>query len=269
LICPFQVYTQNNRVETFSQITSKFWEAVQMDISEISTSPNNVLLLEDDAEDRLSVRLHLELMCFVVYDTPSPIEAREIFEQHDYSLVIIHIGHDPLRSLELCRLIRAASTVPILMLISRTELVDEQMAMSAGADDYIAKPIDAKILTSRITQQLKRGQTQRAPRANILTWSTLQMDLSQHSFTIEGKTVALTNTEFQFLQLLMENPQRVFSRNQILEAIGVMKGLGTDHIVDSHASRLRTKIRANGGPEVIAVIRSVGFRLADPLATEV
>ena len=67
----------------------------------------------------------------------------------------------------------------------------------------------------------------------------------------------------------MENPQRVFSRNQILEAIGVMKGVGSDHLVDSHASRLRKKIRENGGPEVIAVIRSVGFRLADPQPHEV
>jgi DNA-binding response OmpR family regulator len=182
---------------------------------------------------------------------------------------MIHIGHDPLRSLELCRWVKAASTVPILMLTSRDELVDEQMAMSAGADDYITKPIESKILTSRITQQLKRGQTQRAPRANILTWGLLQMDLSQHSFTVKDKTVQLTNTEYQFLQLLMENPQRVFSRNQILEAIGVLKGIGTDHIVDSHASRIRSKIRENGGPEVIAVIRSVGFRLADPLPSEV
>ena len=75
--------------------------------------------------------------------------------------------------------------------------------------------------------------------------------------------------EYQSLQLLMENPQRGFSRNQILEAIGVMKALGTDHIVDSHASRIRTKIRDNGEPAVIAVIRSVGFRLADPLPHEV
>jgi len=62
----------------------------------------------------------------------------------------------------------------------------------------------------------------------------------------------------------MENPARIFSRNQILEAIGVMKGIGTDHIVDTHASRIRNKIRENGGPEVIAVIRSVGFRLINP-----
>jgi DNA-binding response OmpR family regulator len=238
-------------------------------MEDLITAPNNVLLVEDISDDRMAIRLHLELMGFVVYDTPSPLEAKEIFDQHDYSLVMIHIGHDPLRSLELCRWVKAASTVPILMLTSRDELVDEQMAMSAGADDYITKPIESKILTSRITQQLKRGQTQRAPRANILTWGLLQMDLSQHSFTVKDKTVQLTNTEYQFLQLLMENPQRVFSRNQILEAIGVLKGIGTDHIVDSHASRIRSKIRENGGPEVIAVIRSVGFRLADPLPSEV
>lgn len=226
--------------------------------------PNNVMLLEDDAEDRLQIRLHLELMGFVVYDTPSAIEAREIFEQHDFSLVIIHLGHNQLLSLEICRWVRAASTVPIIMLTSRTEVVDEEMVMGAGADDYVSKPIESKILTSRITQQLKRGQTQRAPRANILTWSELQMDLSQHTFKVKDELVSLTNMEFQFLQLLMENPQRVFSRNQILEAIGVMKGVGTDHIVDTHASRIRMKIKEKGGPSVISVIRSVGFRLVAP-----
>ncbi len=236
-----------------------------MEVTDHTSPPNNVLLLEDNPDDRLSVRLHLELMGFVVYDTPSPIESREIFEQHDFSLVILHLGHAQLQSLEVCRWVRAASTVPIIMLTSRDEVVDEEMVMGAGADDYVSKPIDSKILTSRITQQLKRGQTQRAPRANILTWGTLQMDLAQHLFKIGENVIQLTNMEYQFLQLLMENPQRVFSRNQILEAIGVMKGIGTDHIVDSHASRIRTKIRQNGGPEVIAVIRSVGFRLADPL----
>ena len=231
--------------------------------------PNNALLLEDDSDDRTAVRLHLELMGFVVYDTPSPLEAREIFHQHDYSLVLIHLSHDPLRALEVCRSIRAESTVPILMFTSRNDIVDETMAMNAGADDYITKPIQVRILKSRVLQQLKRGESQRAPRANILSWRTLQMDLSQHSFTIEGKEVALTNTEYQFMQLLMENPNRVFSREQIMQAIGVMKGSDTDHIVDSHASRIRTKIRQHGGPEVIAVIRSVGFRLADPLPEEV
>lgn len=239
-----------------------------MDHVDATFPPNNALLLEDDAKDRLATRLHLELMGFVVYDTPSPIEAKEIFEQHDFSLVLLHLGHSQLAGLEICRWVRSTSTVPILMFTVRGETVDEQMAMSAGADDYITKPIEGKILTSRITQQIKRGQSQRAPRANILKWGDLHMDLSQHSFKIGKKHINLTNMEYQFLQLLMENPQRVFSRNQILDAIGVMKGIGTDHIVDSHASRIRAKIRDNGGPKVISVIRSVGFRLTDSMPEE-
>jgi DNA-binding response OmpR family regulator len=226
--------------------------------------PNNVLFIEDDAETREQVRLHLEVMGFVVYDTPSSKEGGEIFSQHSFNLVIVHLGHAQLASLEFVRLIRAASTVPILMLTKRAEIVDEPMIMAAGADDYISIPIDFKVLNSRVNQQIRRGESQRVPRANLLTWDNLEMDLSQHSFKIDEKFVQLTNMEFQFLQLLMENPARIFSRNQILEAIGVMKGIGTDHIVDTHASRIRNKIRENGGPEVISVIRSVGFRLIDP-----
>jgi two-component system catabolic regulation response regulator CreB len=90
------------------------------------------------------------------------------------------------------------------------------------------------------------------------------MDVNKHSFYIDAQNVELTNTEFPFLHLLLESPERIFSRNEILSAIGVSKGIGTDHIVDSHASRIRSKIREHGGPEVISVIRSVGFRLSDP-----
>ncbi len=224
---------------------------------------NNVLLAEDDPKDRLEVRLHLELMGFVVYDTPSASEAKEIFQQRDFSLVLIHFTVNPLQGLELCRWTRATSNVPIIMFTKRGELVDEQMVMAAGADDYITKPIESKILTSRITQQMNRGKSQRLPGANILTWGTMRMDLSNHEFRVGDGELHLTNTEFQFLQLLMENPRRIFTRNQILVAIGVMKGVGSNQLVDTHASRLRKKIRDCGGPEVINVIRSVGIRLVD------
>jgi two-component system catabolic regulation response regulator CreB len=149
------------------------------------------------------------------------------------------------------------------MLTDRNELVDEVMVINAGADDYVAKPIDVNILSSRISQQLKRGQSKLMQIEQNLVWGPMEMDLNQHTFTIENNSVKLTNSEFQFLQLLMENPQRIFSRHEILGALGVSKGIGTNHIVDAHASRIRSKIRENGGPEVISVIRSVGFRLTD------
>ena len=232
-------------------------------MQEVPEVPNNVLLGEDEPKDRLETRLHLELMGFIVYDTPTSIEAKEIFVQRDFSLVLIHFSINPLQSLELCRWIRAESNVPIIMMTKRGELVDEQMVMAAGADDYVSKPIDSTILSSRIVQQIRRGRGQRSPRANILVWGTMKMDLSNHEFSVGIKELHLTNTEFQFLQLLMENPQRIFTRNQILEAIGVMKGVGSNQLVDTHASPLRKKIREHGGPEVINVIRSVGFRLVD------
>jgi two-component system response regulator RegX3 len=222
----------------------------------------NALLIEDDPDDRLEVRLQLELMGFVVYDTPSASEAEELFVQRDYSIVLIHLGHAPLESMQVCRSIRAASTVPIIMMTKRDEVVDEEMVLSAGADDYVTKPIVARILTSRVTQQVKRGQTQRAPRANILVWGPLEMDLSQHIFLVDKKEVMLTNSEYQFLQLLMANPRRIFTREQIIDAIGAFRGQGSAHVVDNHASRIRKKIKEHGGPDVIKVVRSVGFRLA-------
>lgn len=222
----------------------------------------NALLIEDDPEDRLAVRMQLELMGFVVYDTPSASEAEELFDQRDYSIVLIHLGHAPLESMQVCRSIRAASTVPIIMMTRRNEVVDEEMVLSAGADDYVTKPILPRILISRVTQQVKRGQTQRAPRANVLVWGPLEMDLSQHTFLVDKKDVSLTNSEYQFLQLLMANPRRIFTRYQIIEAIGAFRGQGSAHVVDNHASRIRKKIKEIGGPDVIKVIRSVGFRLA-------
>ena len=224
----------------------------------------NALVVEDHPSDRLEIRLHLELMGFIVYDTPSVAEAQELFEVRDYSIVLIHVGHSPIESLQLCRALRAISTVPIIMLTKRDETVDEAMVLSAGADDYVTKPITARILTSRITQQMKRGESQRQPRANILSWGPLEMDLSQHSFSVSGVHVLLTNAEYQFLQLLMASPERIFSREQIINAIGSFRGVGSDHLVDNHASRIRKKIREMGGPEVISVVRSVGFRLAPP-----
>lgn len=224
----------------------------------------NALLVEDDAEDRLQIRLQLELLGLVVYDAATQQEAQELFPQRDYSIVLIHLGHSQLESMQLCRSIRAESTVPIIMLTQRDEVVDEEMVLAAGADDYVTKPIVERILTSRITQQMKRGETQRAPRANVLTWGPLEMDLSQHSFKVAGKQVMLTNAEYQFLQLLLANPERIFSREQILQTIGSFRGYKSDHLVDSHASRLRKKIREAGGPNVISVVRSVEFRLAAP-----
>ena len=221
----------------------------------------NALLVEDDSSDRMSVKLHLEVMGFAVFDVSSAQEAREIFPIRDYSMVLIHLGHAPLEALELSRQIRAQSTVPILALTQRGEALDEELALGAGADDYVTKPIEQRILTSRVTQQIKRGESQRAPRKTILTWENLSINLAEHLFKIGDKEILLTNSEYRFLQLLMENPQRVFPKEQVLIAVASLREAANGS-VESYAQQLRSKIKRNGGPDVIDVVRSVGFRLA-------
>jgi two-component system response regulator RegX3 len=220
------------------------------------------LLIEDDAENRQNVRLQLEAMGILVYDTANYFEAIEAFKTRGFQVILLHLGSEPLRGLELCRTFRAESNVPIIAMTDRVDVITEQMWIAAGADDYIAQPVDRNLLVSRVTQQLRRGESQQQPAAEVLQWGSLKMDLAMHQFSVDGKTVNLTNTEFRILQLLLERPLQVFSREQILQAIGTARGPSAPNVIDTHASRIRAKIRDVGGPPVIRVIRSVGFRLA-------
>jgi DNA-binding response OmpR family regulator len=108
---------------------------------------------------------------------------------------------------------------------------------------------------------MKRGESQRAPRKTLLTWENLSLDLAEHLFKIGDKEILLTNSEYRFLQLLMENPQRVFSKEQVLVAVSALRESSAGN-VENYAQQLRSKIKRNGGPDVIDVVRSVGFRLA-------
>lgn len=230
-------------------------------MDELVEAELNALLIEDTSADRLEIKLQLEVMGFAVFDVSSAQEAREIFSIRDYALVLIHLGHAPLESLEICRQIRALSTVPILMITKREEVVDEELALGAGADDYVTKPIEPRILVSRVTQQIKRGESQRSPRKTLLTWENLSLDLAEHLFKIGDREILLTNSEYRFLQLLMENPERIFSKEQVLSAVASLRE-ATVGSVETYASQLRMKIKRNGGPDVIDIVRSVGFRLA-------
>ena len=225
-----------------------------------ATPKPNALLLEDIADDRRDVKVQLEVMGFSVFDVSTAQEAREVFAIRDYSLVLIHLGHAPLESLEICRQIRAMSTVPILMITQRKEVVDEQLALGAGADDYLTKPIDSRILASRVTQQFRRGESQRAPRKTLLTWENLSLDIAEHLFKIGEKEILLTNSEYRFLHLLMEDPHRTFSKEQVLTVVTSLREASSS--VETYAHQLRSKIKRNGGPDVIAVVRSTGFRLS-------
>jgi DNA-binding response OmpR family regulator len=147
------------------------------------------------------------------------------------------------------------------MLTSHDQELDEVMCLAAGADDYITKPVSTQILKLRVNTQLHHSSARAEPFSMKITIGGLGLDIDNREFTIEGVPVPLTRPEFDFFELLMSKPKHVHTREQVIEAIGGSALYSSDSLLDTHASRLRTKIKAAGGPRAIHAVRGVGYRL--------
>ena len=220
------------------------------------------LLVGGGFEERLQLTLQLELLGFAVDETDVFAGVEKRLTQNPYRLVLIDAEGSPVEAAHSCRVIREMSSAPIIMLLQPHGTVSEELALDAGAHDFITKPVRPRVLALRVHHHCEPLQADKEVTAGPLIWGALSLDPAHRDFTVDGAPVMLTNAEFQFMQLLMENPRQIFSRDQIIDAIGSFRGLGSDHLVDNHASRIRKKIKENGGPDVISVVRSVGFRLA-------
>ncbi len=225
---------------------------------------DNILVVDDNEDIRAFARTSLENEGYRVIEAVDGVDALEKFNKESPSLVILDIGIGQPDGFEVCRLIRKISSTPIIMLTTRGDEVDEAMCLAAGADDYITKPVSSRILGLRVTNQLRRRTAQQTEKVEVLTAGSLILDLVSHELRANGNLVALTRTEFEFMRLLMEQPKRVFTREQVIEAIGGSVDFSSDHLLDTHASRIRVKIQAAGGPRVISAVRAVGYRLFYP-----
>jgi DNA-binding response OmpR family regulator len=221
-----------------------------------------VEIVDDNADVRLFVRTSLEDEGFRVVEAHDGVSAMEVFDSEKPAVVILDLSMGQPDGFEVCRKIRMKSEVPIIMLTNRNEEVDEAMCLAAGADDYISKPVSARILGLRVATQIrhKSGITEVA--GAVLTHGELTLDAQSRQLTFQDKEIPLTRTEYEFLHLLMGAPKKIFTRKQVIEAIGGTADFSNDHLLDTHASRLRQKIVSAGGPRIVAAVRGVGYRLA-------
>ena len=208
-----------------------------------------LILIVDDSEDiRLFVRKSLEAEGFRVSEAQDGVSAMAKFQDEKPAVIVLDLSIGQPDGFEVCREIRKVSTVPIIML-------------AAGADDYITKPVSARILALRVTTQLRHRSLKPVQLARILEAENLSLNTESRDLIVGKERVLLTKTEYDFLHILMEQPMRVFTREEVIEAIGGSVEFSSDHLLDTHASRLRLKIKAAGGPRVISAIRGVGYRL--------
>ena len=230
--------------------------------SEVAQVTKDRILVVDDNEDiRFFVRAALSPEGFEVIEAENGTRALEIFRKEEPSVIILDLSIGQPDGFEVCREIRKTSTVPIIMLTSHVEEMDEAMCLAAGADDYITKPVSARILALRTTTQIRHKAAQNKVEGSIISAGRLSLNTDTRDLFVDNQKVELTRTEYDFLRMLFSNPKRVFTREQISEAIGTSLEFSSDHLLDTHASRIRMKVREVSDLKILHAVRGVGYRL--------
>lgn len=219
-----------------------------------------VLMIDSDFGHRSTLRAILEGEGIRVIESADGESGIKKFDEELAHLVILDIAIGQPNGFEVCRQIRKISDVPIIILTDRTSEIDEAMGFASGANDYIAKSVSKTILALRVMNQLQRKNRRDSRDATLLKVENLTLELLTRELKVDEHLVAITRTEFDFIHLLMDEPTRVFTRAQVSSAIGISSEFTSDHLLDTHASRLRLKIIAAGGPRVISAVRGVGYR---------
>jgi DNA-binding response OmpR family regulator len=183
--------------------------------------------------------------------------------ENGFDLVVLDVMLPGISGLDVCRTLRAESDVPILMLTARDAEVDTVVGLEVGADDYVTKPFSLAELVSRVRAMLRRRELDRATATRdgvVREAGEIRIDLARHEVTVAGEPVSLTPSEFRLLALLINEPQRVFSRRQIMQHLWDSAWVADERTCDAHVSNLRRKL--GSAADRIATVRGVGYKLA-------
>jgi two-component system, OmpR family, response regulator MtrA len=220
-----------------------------------------ILLVEDDPSIREITRIGLEQAGFRVDTAEDGRQGLVAFRKRRPDLVVLDIMLPLVDGLEVTRAIRAESSVPVVMLTARAEMVDIVVGLESGADDYVTKPFEMPVLVARIRAALRRAH-QLEP-AETVTIGDVTIDVLGHRVTRGDEEVTLTPTEFRLLVELARRPGQVFTREMLLERVWDIGYLGDSRLVDVAVQRLRAKLEVEpGSPPVIETVRGVGYRAA-------
>jgi two-component system phosphate regulon response regulator PhoB len=218
-----------------------------------------LLLVEDDRPLAELITFHFEREGYVVTRTGDGEEALILAEEIRPDILVLDWMIEGISGIEVCRRLRrrpSTANLPILMLTARSEEDDRVRGLETGADDYITKPFSPKELVARAAAVLRRVRPALA--AQTLDYGGLEMDLAAHRVKRDGKVLALGPTEYRLLRHFLENPCRVFSRQQLLETVWPHSEEIELRTVDVHIRRLRLAL---GEPDLIRTVRSAGYAL--------
>jgi DNA-binding response OmpR family regulator len=224
-----------------------------------------ILLVDDEESVQKLLSYPLERDGFRVIQARNGEEALERLEADAIDLIVLDLMLPRLDGLEVCKRVRAKSTVPIIMLTARDDEVDKVLGLEIGADDYITKPFSIREFRSRVRALLRRAQLSSAEvNAETIEYEGMTIDRARRAVEVRGEPVQLTYAEFELLQTLASHPGRVLSRAALLEALWGSSEYRDPRTIDVHIRHLREKIeRDPREPEYLFTIRGVGYRFRD------
>jgi DNA-binding response OmpR family regulator len=228
---------------------------------------STVLLVDDEDSIQKLLTYPLEREGFRVVQARDGEQALERFGAEDHvDLVVLDVMLPKLDGLEVCKRLRAESTVPIIMLTARDDELDKVLGLELGADDYITKPFSIREFRSRVRAVLRRASFQQGVGSDteVIETRGLRIDLAKRTVEVNGTPVPLTYVEFELLSALASSPGRVYTRRSLLESLWGDADYRDPRTIDVHVRHLREKLeREPHDPELILTVRGVGYRFRD------
>lgn len=226
----------------------------------------NILICDDDKEIVDAIEIYLKNEGYKVYKAYDGEEAIRFLKAEDIQLLIMDVMMPKLDGIHATLKIREYSSIPIIMLSAKTEDTDKILGLNVGADDYVSKPFNPLELIARVKSNLRRytklGNMSAPEESNVYRIGGLCMDDDTKEVTVDGEPVRLTPIEYSILLLLVKNPGRVYSIDQIYENIWNEAAIGADNTVAVHIRHIREKIEINPKePKYLKVVWGVGYKV--------
>ena len=225
-----------------------------------------ILVVDDDKEIVRAIAKLLEMEGYKVLKAYDGLEALDLLVGNQIHLILLDVMMPKLNGLSTMMKIRESKNIPIIILSAKTEESDMVLGLSMGADDYIAKPFNTAELIARVKSQLRRYLTLGAAAANVqsnsITVGGLTLDLDSKEIIVDGKNVKLTATEYKIMELLMRNPGRVFSSEEIYSRVWNEDAYAVENTVMVHIRRIREKIEISPKmSKYLKVVWGIGYKI--------
>lgn len=220
-----------------------------------------IMVVEDEESFSEALSFMLKREGFEVEVADDGNAALEVFEQRGADLILLDLMLPGVSGLEVCRIIRAKSQVPIIMLTAKDGEIDKVVGLEIGADDYVTKPFSSRELLARVRSVLRRNGEPEELLAATIEAGPVRMDVDRHVVTVRGQQVSMPLKEFDLLEILVRNAGRVLTRSQLIDRVWGGDYVGDTKTLDVHVKRLRAKVEEEPSKPVhLVTVRGLGYK---------